>query len=62
MTPLLKEHLRKKALEIGNISPHYELEIEDYDEKQKTKAYYIWKDRNQPDKTVTIELGDDGRL
>ncbi|WP_391509422.1 YcdB/YcdC domain-containing protein, partial [Bacillus pumilus] len=27
-----------------------------------TKAYYIWKDRNQPDKTVTIELGDDGSL
>ncbi|AWG39873.1 YcdB/YcdC domain-containing protein [Bacillus velezensis] len=59
---MLKEHLRKKALEIGNIPPDYELEIEDYDEKQKTKAYYIWKDRNHPDKTVTIELGDDGSL
>ena len=30
--------------------------------KTKTRAYYIWKDRNHPDKTVTIELGDDGSL
>ncbi|MCP6681531.1 YcdB/YcdC domain-containing protein [Bacillus nakamurai] len=59
---MLKEHLRKKALEIGNIPPHYELEIEDYDEKQKAKAYFIWKDPYHSDKTVTIELGEDGSL
>ncbi|QIW78627.1 YcdB/YcdC domain-containing protein [Bacillus tequilensis] len=61
---MVNKQLKKKAQEIGNVPPHYELEIEDYDQKQKKKrqAYFIWKDPENPEKHITVELGNDGAL
>lgn len=64
MTSLENKQLKKKAQEIGNVPPHYELEIEDYDQKQKKKgrAYFIWRNPDDPEKHITVELGNDGAL
>ncbi|RPK00095.1 hypothetical protein BSBH6_03608 [Bacillus subtilis] len=61
---MVNKQLKKKAQEIGNVPPHYELEIEDYDQKQKKKgqAYFIWKDPEDPEKHIIVELGNDGAL
>ncbi|MCY8946485.1 YcdB/YcdC domain-containing protein [Bacillus atrophaeus] len=61
---MVKEQLKKKAMEIGDVPPHYELEIEDYDERQKkkAKAYFIWRDPEHTGKKITVELGMDGSL
>ncbi|MFP7233110.1 DUF4901 domain-containing protein [Bacillus subtilis] len=61
---MVTKQLKKKAQEIGNVPPHYELEIEDYDEKQKKngQAYFIWKDPEDPEKHIIVELGKDGAL
>lgn len=59
MTSLVNKQLKKKAQEIGNVPPHYELEIEDYNQKQKKKgqAYFIWK--NPEDPKSTLQLNSD---
>ncbi len=64
MTSLVNKQLKKKAQEIGNVPTHYELEIEDYDQKQKKngQAYFIWKDPKDPEKHITVELRNDGAL
>ncbi len=64
MTSLVNKQLKKKAQEIGNVPPHYELEIEDYDQKKKKKgqAYFTWKDPKDPEKRIIVELGHDGAL
>lgn len=62
MTSLVNKQLKKKAQEIGNVPPHYDLEIEDYGQKKKGQAYFIWKDPEDPEKHITIELGNDGAL
>ncbi|MEI1420020.1 DUF4901 domain-containing protein [Bacillus cabrialesii] len=61
---MVNKQLKKKAQEIGNVPPHYELEIEDYDQKQKKKgqAYFSWKDPENPEKHIIVELGNDGAL
>lgn len=61
---MVNKQLKKKAQEIGNVPPHYELEIEDYNQKQKKKgqAYFIWKNPEDPEKHITVELRHDGAL
>ncbi|MBL4963601.1 YcdB/YcdC domain-containing protein [Bacillus halotolerans] len=61
---MVNKQLKKKAQEIGNVPPHYELEIEDYAQKQKKKghAYFIWKDPEDPEKQIIVELSNDGAL
>ncbi|MEA5632243.1 YcdB/YcdC domain-containing protein, partial [Bacillus velezensis] len=61
---MVNKQLKKKAQEIGNVPTHYELEIEDYDQKQKKygQAYFIWKDPKDPEKHITVELRNDGAL
>ncbi|MGG1246986.1 YcdB/YcdC domain-containing protein [Bacillus spizizenii] len=61
---MVNKQLKKKAQEIGNVPPHYELEIEDYEQNQKKKgqAYFIWKDPEDSEKRITVELRHDGAL
>ncbi|WP_338750332.1 sigma-70 family RNA polymerase sigma factor [Bacillus sp. FJAT-52991] len=60
---MLKDQLKKKAQTIGNIPTNYELEIEDYrDHETDSRALYIWKDPNDDDKGIWIELDKEGHL
>ncbi|MEC1736184.1 DUF4901 domain-containing protein [Bacillus mojavensis] len=56
-----KEELKQKALEIGRVPTHLQLEIEDYGDEQK-RSYFCWIDPQDEHKGIIVELGPDGQL
>ncbi|WP_203361645.1 sigma-70 family RNA polymerase sigma factor [Bacillus sp. REN10] len=60
---MLKDQLKQKAQAIGIIPTDYELEIEDYrDEEADRRAIFLWKDPNDDDRGIWIELDGKGQL
>ncbi|MEC2334517.1 DUF4901 domain-containing protein [Bacillus subtilis] len=56
-----KEGLKQKALEIGRVPTHLKLEIEDYGGDDK-RAYFCWRDPQDENTGIIVELGPDGEL
>nr|WP_269799395.1 YcdB/YcdC domain-containing protein [Bacillus sp. FJAT-42315] len=60
---MLTDQLKQKAKTIGRVPTNYELEIEDYREHETdSRALYVWKDPNNEDTGVWVELDGVGRL
>ncbi|KMY48461.1 YcdB/YcdC domain-containing protein [Peribacillus loiseleuriae] len=56
-----KDRLRQHALQIGNVSSDYELEIEDFREEHRV-ALFVWKSTHDAEQGIWIELDGEGHL
>ncbi|MFJ5623118.1 YcdB/YcdC domain-containing protein [Peribacillus loiseleuriae] len=56
-----KERLKLRALQIGNVSSDFELEIEDFREEHQV-ALFFWKSIHDAEQGIWIELDGEGRL
>lgn len=61
---MVREQLKQKAQSISKVPSHYQLMIEDYGEKDEKErpVFFVWKDIEEPDQDISVELDHHGRL